>query len=52
MLKIKEYQLAPEWIHYFPSPAEMLISAGGLGLCIAMYYVGTKMFNLDEEEGH
>jgi len=52
MLKIKEYQLAPEWIHYFPSPAEMLISAGGLGLCIAMYYVGTKIFNLDEEEGH
>ncbi len=52
MLKKTEYQLAPTWIDYFPSSAEMLISAGGLGLCIAMYYAGTKMFNLDEEEGH
>ena len=52
MLKKTEYQLAPDWIHYFPSTTEMMISLGGLGLCIAMYYVGTKMFNLDEEEGH
>ena len=49
MLKTTEYQLAPEWIHYFPSTTEMFISLGGLGLCIAMYYVGTKVFNLDEE---
>ena len=52
MLKKTEYQLAPTWIEYFPSSAEMLISAGGIGLCIFMYYVGTKMFNLDEEKGH
>jgi len=52
MLKKTEYQLAPTWIDYFPSSAEMLISAGGLGLCILMYYVGTKMFNLDEEAHH
>ena len=52
MLKKTEYQLAPDWIHYFPSTTEMLISLGGLGLCIAMYYAGTKIFNLDEEEGH
>lgn len=50
MLKKSEYQLAPEWIHYFPSATEIMISLGGLGLCIAMYYVGTKLFNLDE--GH
>jgi molybdopterin-containing oxidoreductase family membrane subunit len=52
MMKVKEYQLPPEWIHYFPSVTEMMISLGGLGLCIALYYVGTKAFNLDEEEGH
>ena len=49
MLKKTEYQLPPEWIHYFPSQAEIFISLGGLGLCIAMYYAGTKAFNLDEE---
>ena len=52
MLKKTEYQLAPTWIDYFPSSAEMLISLGGVGLCMLMYYAGTKMFNLDEEEGH
>jgi len=52
MLKNTEYQLAPSWIHYFPSTTEMFISLGGLGLCIAMYYVGTKLFNLDEEVHH
>jgi hypothetical protein len=29
-----------------------MISLGGLGLCMALYWVGTKMFNLDEEEAH
>jgi len=49
MMKIREYQLVPEWIHYFPSSAEIMISLGGLGLCLAMYYIGTKLFNLDAE---
>jgi molybdopterin-containing oxidoreductase family membrane subunit len=49
MMKIREYQLTPEWIYYFPSITEIMISLGGLGLCIAMYYVGTKVFNLDAE---
>jgi molybdopterin-containing oxidoreductase family membrane subunit len=49
MLKKSEYQLPPEWIHYFPSAAEIMISLGGVGLCMLMYYVGTKAFNLDEE---
>jgi len=52
MLKNTEYQLAPTWVHYFPSITEIFISLGGVGLCIAMYYVGTKMFNLDEEAHH
>jgi molybdopterin-containing oxidoreductase family membrane subunit len=49
MLKVKEYQLSPEWVHYFPSATEIMISLGGLGLCFAMYYLGTKFFNLDEK---
>jgi molybdopterin-containing oxidoreductase family membrane subunit len=49
MLKTSEYQLAPQWIHYFPSTTEIMISLGGLGLCIALYYLGTRAFNLDEE---
>ncbi len=52
MMKVKEYQLAPEWIHYFPSSSEIMISLGGLGLCILLYYVGTRAFNLDEEAHH
>jgi len=52
MMKTTEYQLAPEWIHYFPSSAEMMISLGGLGLCLALYYVGTKAFDLDADEHH
>jgi Ni/Fe-hydrogenase subunit HybB-like protein len=48
MLKTSEYQLAPTWVDYFPSSAEIMISLGGLGLCLLMYYVGTKAFNLDE----
>ena len=49
MLKKTEYQLPPTWIDYFPSTTEMFISLGGVGLCLLMYYVGTKAFNLDEE---
>jgi molybdopterin-containing oxidoreductase family membrane subunit len=50
MMKIREYQLPPEWVDYFPSATEIMISLGGLGLCILLYYVGTKAFNLDAEE--
>jgi Ni/Fe-hydrogenase subunit HybB-like protein len=50
MMKITEYQLPPEWVHYFPSAAEIMIRLGGLGICIAMYYAGTKFFNLDEDK--
>ena len=52
MMKTHEYQLAPEWIHYFPSTTEIMISLGGLGLCIMLYYIGTRAFNLDEEAHH
>jgi len=52
MLKKTEYQLAPEWVEYLPSSTEVMISLGGVGLCLAMYYVGTKVFNLDADEHH
>ena len=52
MLKKTEYQLPPTWVEYFPSSAEIMISIGGIGLAISMYYIGTKLFNLDEEKGH
>lgn len=48
-MKIQEYQLTPEWVSYFPSAAEMMISLGGLGICLALYYVGTKVFELDSK---
>ena len=48
MLKKSEYQLPPSWVEYFPSSAEIMISLGGVGLCLALYYVGTKVFDLDE----
>ncbi len=48
-MKIREYQLTPEWVHYFPSATEIMISLGGLGLCLALYYVGTKLFSLDSD---
>jgi len=52
MMKTHEYQLPPEWIHYFPSTTEIMISLGGLGLCMLLYYVGTKAFNLDDDHQH
>lgn len=50
MLETRVYQLAPHWIHYFPSSAEILISVGAFGLCLLMYYLGTKLFNVEEVE--
>jgi molybdopterin-containing oxidoreductase family membrane subunit len=47
-LKTTEYQLAPQWVSYFPSFAEIAIAAGGIGLCLLMYYVADKLFDLDE----
>lgn len=52
MMKITEYQLPPKWVEYFPSASEIMISLGGLGLCLLLYYVGTKLFNLDADEAH
>ncbi len=49
MMKTGEYMLPPEWVHYFPSATEMMISLGGLGICILLYYIGTRLFNLDED---
>ena len=49
-LKIREYQLAPEFVEYFPSFAEIAISLGGLGFCVLMYYAIDKMIDLDSNE--
>ncbi len=49
MMKTREYMLPPEWVHYFPSTTEMMISLGGLGIVLLLYYVGTKVFNLDAD---
>jgi molybdopterin-containing oxidoreductase family membrane subunit len=49
MLKVREYQLAPEWVQYVPSATEIMISLGGVGLCLLLYYIGTKLFNLDAD---
>ncbi len=49
MMKTREYQLPPEWIHYFPSSTEIFISLGGLGIVLFLYYAGTKFFNLDAD---
>jgi len=50
MMKTREYMLPPEWVHYFPSSTEIMISLGGLGIVFFLYYVGTKVFNLDADE--
>jgi len=47
-LKTTEYQLAPQWVEYFPSFAEISIAAGGIGLCLLLYYMADKVFELDE----
>ncbi|WP_320035876.1 NrfD/PsrC family molybdoenzyme membrane anchor subunit [Halarcobacter sp.] len=47
LLKIREYQLPPTFIEYFPSFAEIAISIGGIGVCLLMYYFAEKFFNLD-----
>jgi len=51
-MKITEYQLVPKLIEYFPSETEIMICLGGVGLCILLYYVGTKAFNIDDGEHH
>jgi len=46
-LKIKEYQLPPSFVEYMPSFAEIAIAAGGIGVCIFLYYIADKIFVLD-----
>lgn len=48
-LKTKEYQLAPSFIEYMPSFAEIAVSIGGIGVCLVMYYLAEKFFNLDHK---
>ncbi|MDD3342386.1 MAG: polysulfide reductase NrfD [Sulfurospirillaceae bacterium] len=52
MLKRSEYQLPPTFLEYFPSPAEFAVGFGGIGLCLFLYYIADKVFNLDETSTH
>lgn len=52
MLKKTEYQLAPKWIEYFPSSTEIMISVGAVGLCLFLYFLGTKLFDLEDNAHH
>ena len=52
MLKRSEYQLPPTFLDYFPSPAEFAVGFGGIGLCLFLYYIADKVFNLDESTTH
>jgi molybdopterin-containing oxidoreductase family membrane subunit len=52
MLKRSEYQLPPTLLHYFPSPTEMAIGFGGIGLTLLGLYVAEKVFNLDPDPEH
>lgn len=51
-LKIREYQLPPSFVEYFPSSTEIMISLGGIGICIFLYYLGSKLFDLDSMPEH
>ncbi|WP_083568377.1 NrfD/PsrC family molybdoenzyme membrane anchor subunit [Arcobacter sp. LA11] len=50
LLKIREYQLPPTFIEYFPSFAEIGVSIGGIGVCFVMYYLADKFFELDHNK--
>ncbi len=51
-LKIREYQLPPSFVEYFPSSTEMMIGFGGIGICLILYFLGTKLFDLDGKPEH
>jgi molybdopterin-containing oxidoreductase family membrane subunit len=51
-LKIREYQLPPSFVDYFPSSTEMMIGFGGVGICLILYFLGTKLFDLDSMPEH
>ena len=51
-LKIREYQLPPSFVDYFPSSAEMMIGFGAIGICLILYFLGTKLFDLDSMPEH
>jgi molybdopterin-containing oxidoreductase family membrane subunit len=51
-LKIREYQLPPSLIEYTPSSTEMMIAFGAIGICMILYHLGSKFFELEETEVH
>jgi molybdopterin-containing oxidoreductase family membrane subunit len=49
-MKIREYQLPPEWVHYSPTATEWMIALGAIGITLALYYIGENFFFLDPKE--
>jgi molybdopterin-containing oxidoreductase family membrane subunit len=47
MMKTREYQLPPQWIEYTPSVTEWMFSIGAFGVAMLIYYVISKLFDLD-----
>lgn len=48
-LKIREYQLPPSFIEYFPSTTEIFIALGSIGIAITLYYIGDKILYLETD---
>jgi len=51
-MKIREYQLPPSIVEYSPSGTEMLIAFGAIGICMILYHLGSKFFELEESGEH
>ncbi len=51
-LKIREYQLPPSLVEYTPSSTEMMIAFGAIGVCMILYHLGSKLFELEESGEH
>jgi len=48
-LKLREYQLPPSFIEYFPSTTEIFIALGAIGIAITLYYIGDKILYLETD---
>ncbi len=48
-LKLREYQLPPTFIEYFPSTTEIFIALGAIGIAITLYYIGDKILYLETD---
>lgn len=47
-MKLREYQLAPTYIEYFPNFTEIAVALGGIGICFVLYHIADRVFDLGE----